>query len=189
MIYWELPASDLTYAADAWPLRRSWPGELTNSVNVPVRRRSACRERILAQPKPDSRMSLLVINVHHCGFLLLDRHSFRADFLSSVPEDEFVGAGGNIFDLVGTVLSGRCEIGILKHQDGGVHIRMDIAIDIHHAGPVEPDRPQLSAGVTSQVEFLRLRIGEHVVEQIVIIREVDRCAEKNGQNQRAEEHL
>src|SRR6185436_15706981 len=97
------------------------------------------------------------------------------------PHDDVVARRETIDDEVPVGARGG-EERIIEHEENRAHVRMNVTEDLHDAGLREHYRFGVAARVATEVEGLRAREREDVVEDVVLVRERDHGATNHGQD-------
>ena len=88
-----------------------------------------------------------------------------------VPEAQAVGAGGNLVEGDARPPVQHLGMGRGHHPQEGVHLVVDIAVELHQAGPDDLDPGRVPGLVLARVEAVALGHAEHVVQDVVQVRE------------------
>src|SRR6185369_14521456 len=73
-----------------------------------------------------------------------------------MPRDQMVGSRRNVAQQKRSIIRRTCMPMVWHHDDGSVHIRMQVTIHLCDAGLVEPDNSSVSFRIVAEVEFLRV---------------------------------
>ena len=115
-----------------------------------------------------------------------DSYALFLRFQSLMPRNQVISAGRDIAKskTSGTIRNG--EIRVIKYQDDGTHVGMDMAEDLYDPRPVESNRSNLVFRIAAQVKAPRTGKGKNVVEERVTVWEIDCGSGPEGKHVRYE---